>query len=320
MLRRLGLLFFSLSLVSEGTALHLAQKALCRRSALIAALAAHEPATRFFDCCVSPGIRSPSYGLNLLTRRVWALDTPSADRDLEQYSAGVRASGRGANALLKKRSETGVRRTGSVGSALFAPGQVLDELFCEDNSIVSVVFAFPEAWSLAKGPNLDVRDVRTSDSAFVLAASLPQDAKIDNLATASSPTCFSPRTESTAATAASTISKSQTTRPRSSRRRRARSSRIAGWLSSTLFSPTTRTQCNVVPTFQPPQQAARCSCSSPAALPTVSSRRSLTSSRFSRASESSRLQRPRAGTHELLHPDFVRSTTISRLDRTLSPF
>eukprot|EP00965_Chrysotila_dentata_P109693 3624887-Pleurochrysis_carterae.AAC.10 len=54
MLRRLGLLFFSLSLVSEGTALHLAQKALCRRSALIAALAAHEPATRFFDCCVSP--------------------------------------------------------------------------------------------------------------------------------------------------------------------------------------------------------------------------------------------------------------------------
>ena len=91
----------------------------------------------------------------------------------EAYAAGARNPGRGANALRKSFANTGVVRTGSITDPLFAAGQVLDELKAADGSAVSVSFAFPEAWGLAKGPNLDVRSVQTADSAFVVVAPLP---------------------------------------------------------------------------------------------------------------------------------------------------
>lgn len=91
----------------------------------------------------------------------------------EAYSAGARNPGRGANALRKSFASTGVVRTGGITDPLFAAGQVLDELKAADGSAVSVSFAFPEAWGLAKGPNLDVRSVQTADSAFVVVAPLP---------------------------------------------------------------------------------------------------------------------------------------------------
>ena len=43
------------------------------------------------------------------------------------------------------------------------------------------MFAFPPEWTLAGGPNLDVRDVRQSDSAFVLVKNLPPKLTIDRL-------------------------------------------------------------------------------------------------------------------------------------------
>ena len=46
-----------------------------------------------------------------------------------------------------------------------------------DGTIVDVSFAYPEKWTVSKGPNLDVRDVTTSDSAFVLVAPLPRGKK-----------------------------------------------------------------------------------------------------------------------------------------------
>ena len=77
---------------------------------------------------------------------------------------GLKAgTGRPLNALIKMRSETGVERTGSVDSPLFKPGQCFDELRTASGGAAEVAFAFPEAWTLASGPNLDVRDVRTSD-------------------------------------------------------------------------------------------------------------------------------------------------------------
>ena len=56
---------------------------------------------------------------------------------------------------------------------MFKPGAILDAMRAEDGSIVDVSFAYPEKWTVAKGPNLDVRDVYTSDSAFLLVAPLP---------------------------------------------------------------------------------------------------------------------------------------------------
>ena len=50
----------------------------------------------------------------------------------------------------------------------------MDAMRSEDGTIVDVSFAYPEKWTLAKGPNLDVRDVTTSDSAFVLVTPLPK--------------------------------------------------------------------------------------------------------------------------------------------------
>lgn len=71
---------------------------------------------------------------------------------------------------------TGVERL-STGSPLFKPGQVLDEVRAADGSAVSISFNFPEAWIAADGPNLDVRDVKESDSAFLLVAPLPASAR-----------------------------------------------------------------------------------------------------------------------------------------------
>ena len=95
-----------------------------------------------------------------------ALDGDS-DSLASSYASGSRAEGgRGANALLKKRAESGVRRIG--GDPLFKPGQILDTVRATDGRAVDISFAFPAEWSVSKGPNLDVRDVRTSDSAFLL--------------------------------------------------------------------------------------------------------------------------------------------------------
>ena len=92
------------------------------------------------------------------------------------YASGLRVNVRGSNALLKKRAATGVERTGTIDNALFKPGQILDELASAAGP-VSIAFSFPETWALSKGPNLDVRDVRTSDSALLIVAPLPAFAK-----------------------------------------------------------------------------------------------------------------------------------------------
>ena len=82
-------------------------------------------------------------------------------------------TGRSLNALIKMRSETGIERTGSFPNALVAPGQLLDEVFTATRRPASIAFSFPEAWRLDRGPNMDVRNVRESDSAFLLATPLP---------------------------------------------------------------------------------------------------------------------------------------------------
>lgn len=46
---------------------------------------------------------------------------------------------------------------------------------------LQVAFAFPAAWTLAGGPNLDVRDVRQSDSAFLLVGALPAGQAFESL-------------------------------------------------------------------------------------------------------------------------------------------
>jgi len=89
-------------------------------------------------------------------------------------------TGRPLNALIKMRSETGVDRI-STNSPLFRPGQILDELRTAHGGVAQIVFAFPPDWTLAGGPNLDVRDVRQSDSAYVLVAPLPPRFTIDRL-------------------------------------------------------------------------------------------------------------------------------------------
>lgn len=82
--------------------------------------------------------------------------------------------------LVKMRAVTGLERIGDE-SPLFKPGQVLDTARAADGSAASISFSFPEAWILAGGPNLDVRDVKTSDSAFVLAAPLPRGMSLERL-------------------------------------------------------------------------------------------------------------------------------------------
>lgn len=98
----------------------------------------------------------------------------------KQYAAGVRASGgRGANTMLKKRADSGVQRIG--GSPLFKSGEILDTLRSDDGSAVDISFSFPSDWSVSSGPNLDVRNLRTSDSAFLLVAPLPEGKTIEQL-------------------------------------------------------------------------------------------------------------------------------------------
>ena len=89
----------------------------------------------------------------------------------EQYKAGARADGgRGAAALVKPRSQSGIDRVG--GSPMFKPGSILDAMRSEDKTIVDVSFAYPDKWTVSNGPNLDVRDIANSDSAFLLVTPL----------------------------------------------------------------------------------------------------------------------------------------------------
>ena len=46
-----------------------------------------------------------------------------------------------------------------------------------DGSSVSISFSFPEKWITADGPNLDVRDVKESDSAYLLVRELPASSR-----------------------------------------------------------------------------------------------------------------------------------------------
>ena len=123
------------------------------------------------------------------TLPVFALDggvTADAAR-IQSEAMGVEAAGglkagtgRPLNALIKMRAETGVERTGAVETPLFKPGQCFDELKTARGA-AEVAFSFPEAWTMATGPNLDVRDVKTSDSSFVLAAPLPDKRTFESL-------------------------------------------------------------------------------------------------------------------------------------------
>lgn len=108
-------------------------------------------------------------------------DTATADELAAAYAAGARADGgRGANTMIRKRAESGVQRVGS-DSPVFKPGAILDGVRSADGSTVDVSFAYPKEWTVAGGPNLDVRDVRTSDSAYLLAAPLPSGQALDTL-------------------------------------------------------------------------------------------------------------------------------------------
>lgn len=89
-------------------------------------------------------------------------------------------TGRPLNALIKFRAETGIQRVGDA-SPLFKAGQILDQVRTADGGQAQVLFAFPKEWTLAGGPNLDVRDVKQSDSAFVLARQLPDKTKLEDL-------------------------------------------------------------------------------------------------------------------------------------------
>lgn len=98
-----------------------------------------------------------------------------------EAAGGLKAgTGRPLNALIRMRAETGVERTGAVETPLFKAGQCFDELKTARGS-AEVAFSFPEAWTMATGPNLDVRDVKTSDSSFVLVAPLPDKRTFESL-------------------------------------------------------------------------------------------------------------------------------------------
>ena len=100
-------------------------------------------------------------------------ESATADEMAAAYAAGARADGgRGANTMIKKRAESGVQRIGN-GSPMFKPGSILDAVRSADGSAVDIAFAYPKEWSVSEGPNLDVRNVRTSDSAFLLVAAIP---------------------------------------------------------------------------------------------------------------------------------------------------
>ena len=115
---------------------------------------------QLFTSC--PSIAAPTYNPG---------ETPE---DLSSALGGLKpGTGRPLNALIKFRAETGVQRLSSELNPLFKPGQILDELLTAEGT-AQIAFAFPADWTLAGGPNLDVRNVREADSAFVLAAPLPK--------------------------------------------------------------------------------------------------------------------------------------------------
>ena len=91
-------------------------------------------------------------------------------------------TGRPLNALIKFRAATGVERVATVDSSpLFKPGEILDNLRTANGGVAEVVFIFPPEWILSGGPNLDVRDVKQSDSAFVLVAPQPKQTPFQKL-------------------------------------------------------------------------------------------------------------------------------------------
>lgn len=123
--------------------------------------------------------------LAALPLRAGAELTAATDADLaDLYNAGARASGgRGASTMLRARAESGVERI-SGSSPLFRSGQILDTVRSADGSAVDITFSFPSEWNLASGPNLDVRNIRTSDSAYLLVTPLPKGKTFDQLPSA----------------------------------------------------------------------------------------------------------------------------------------
>ena len=114
----------------------------------------------------------------------WAADYDPGQSatDLEGSLGGLKpGTGRPLNALIKMRAETGVQRLSSDMSPMFKPGQILDELRTANGGSAQCSFAYPEEWTLSGGPNLDVRDVRQSDSAFVLVAPSPRGKTLEQL-------------------------------------------------------------------------------------------------------------------------------------------
>ena len=90
-------------------------------------------------------------------------------------------TGRSLNALIKMRATTGVTRANPDASPVFKSGQILDELVSANGGAVTLGFTFPTDWTVAGGPNLDARDVKAGDSAFVLVAEMPSGRKFEDL-------------------------------------------------------------------------------------------------------------------------------------------
>ena len=90
-------------------------------------------------------------------------------------------TGRSLNALIKMRATTGVTRANPDASPVFKSGQILDELVSANGGAVTLGFTFPTDWTVAGGPNLDARDVKAGDSAFVIVAEMPAGRKFEDL-------------------------------------------------------------------------------------------------------------------------------------------
>jgi len=89
----------------------------------------------------------------------------------ESYQSGIVFEG-GAGGLSKKQADTGVRR---MGYDLGGDGSFLDEVQLRDGTRVLVSFTYPSSWrSSNKETAIDVRDLQTSDSAFVTVKTLPE--------------------------------------------------------------------------------------------------------------------------------------------------
>lgn len=126
--------------------------------------------------------RAALFGAALLVAHPFERAAHAGDDDAmaREYAAGARASGgRGANTMLKQRAASGVQRLG--GDPLFKSGQIFDTVRSADGNAVDISFSFPPEWQVSSGPNLDVRNVRTSDSAFLLVAPLPKGKTVELL-------------------------------------------------------------------------------------------------------------------------------------------